>query len=249
MTQGEVKGSVLALIGARSGSKGIAHKNVKLLGGKPLIGWIIEAARNAKTVDRVIVSTDSDEYAKIAERFGAETPFLRPKEISGDTASDLEYILHALEWLDVHEGYKPEVVVRLIPTVPFQRPEDIDACINKLRGDPRIDSVMGVSEARQHPGKALKISGEGHLVPYLSELTLHTYPHARQEHQKAYFRGNIIATHARMLTNTKTLYGERSGYHLIPREYAIDIDSEIDFFLAEVILSQRLINADKSEIV
>lgn len=243
------KDGVLALIGARSGSKGVPHKNVKLLGGKPLIGWIVEAARNAKTVDRVIVSTDSEEYAKVARRFGAETPFLRPKEISGDTASDLEYILHALEWLDTHEGYRPEVVVRLIPTVPFQRPGDIDECINKLLGNPRLDSVMGVSEARQHPGKALKIVGEGHLVPYLTEFTLHTYPHARQEHQKAYFRGNIIATRTWVLTETKTLYGERSGHHIIPREYAIDIDSEIDFLLAEAILSQRYIKEDQPEII
>lgn len=215
------------------------HKNVKLLGGKPLIGWIVEAARSAHMVDRVVVSTDSEEYANVARRFGAETPFLRPKEISGDTASDLEYILHALAWLDAEDEYRPAIVVRLIPTVPFQRPEDIDACIAKLQSDPELDSVMGVSEARQHPGKALKISEDKYLTPYLSEFTLNTYPHARQAHQKAYFRGNIVAARARVLTGTRTLYGERSGFHIIPREFAIDIDSEIDFLVAEALLQKR----------
>lgn len=234
------KNEILAVIGARSGSKSIPHKNIRPLCGKFLLGWIIEAAKNSCLINRVIVSTDSKEYIKIANGCGAEAPFLRPTEISGDTSSDLEYIVHALGWLGDQEGYFPDVVVRLIPTVPLQRPEDIDACVRRLLEDSNLDSVVGVAEARQHPGKALKINNLGHLVPYLADFTLNTYPHARQVYEKAYFRGNIIATRAEVLRGG-SLYGERSGYHVIPSLYAMDIDSEMDFLFIETLLEKGLI--------
>ena len=232
---------ILAIIGARSGSKGIPHKNIRPLGGKPLMSWIIGAARESKYINRIIVSTDSKEYAEVANRSGAEAPFLRPAEISGDTSPDFEYIIHAVNWLEANERYIPNIVVRLIPTVPFQRTEDIDASIEVLLKNPQLDSVMGVAEARQHPGKALRITDADSLAPFHDHYTLNTYPNARQKHEKAYFRGNIIVTRTSVLKERKLLYGERSGYHIIPYLYALDIDSELDFAIAEALLEKGVI--------
>ena len=230
---------ILALIGARSGSKGIPHKNIRDFCGKPMVAWIIGAARAAKLVSRVIVSTDSEKYAEVARAHGAEVPFLRPAEISGDKATDIEYIRHALEWFEKNEGYIPDAVLRLVPTAPLQRAEDIDATINALLNDPDADSAMGIAEAQQHPGKALKITPDGkYLIPYMSGSFESSAPILRQSFEKAYFRGNIIATHYATIKNKNSLFGERSAYHIIPAEYAIDVDSELDFLLAEALIKR-----------
>jgi len=119
---------VIALIPARSGSKGVPNKNTRLLGGHPLIEWSIIAARKAKQIDRVIVSTDSREYAELSIRLGAEAPFLRPTEISGDRATDYDFVAHALNWLEVNGG-EPAHIVHLRPTTPFRNPDVIDDAI------------------------------------------------------------------------------------------------------------------------
>ena len=109
-TKGKLE--ILGIIGARAGSKGVPNKNVKILGGKPLLGRIVETAKKSKYLTRVIVSTDSEEYAKVARQFGAETPFTRPPEVSTDTSDDIEFIMHALKWLKENENYEPDIIVR-----------------------------------------------------------------------------------------------------------------------------------------
>ena len=129
---------VLALIPARSGSKSVRDKNIRVVGGKPLLAWSIAHALSAKSVTRTIVSTDSAEYATIARESGAEAPFLRPAEISGDMATDLEAFQHALNWLRDHEGYAPDICVHLRPTHPVRNPTDIDRMVQILAGDPDL---------------------------------------------------------------------------------------------------------------
>jgi CMP-N,N'-diacetyllegionaminic acid synthase len=129
------KKQVLALIPARSGSKGIPDKNIATFGGKPMLAHSIEHALQAPSVTRTVVSTDSEVYANIARQWGAECPFLRPAEISGDLSTDLEAIQHALKWLDEHEGYRPQICVHLRPTYPRRRVEDIERCIARLLDD------------------------------------------------------------------------------------------------------------------
>lgn len=234
---------VLAIIGIRSGSKGVINKNIKTLYGKPLVGWIIDAAQRSKSITRLIVSTDSLEYANIVKELGVEVPCLRPKELASDSSTDLEYINHMLEWLRQNEGYVPDIVVRLMATVPMQEPEDIDELVNILKSDLNATSAVVISESRQHPMKALKIlndkSGQGQLVHYFTQTGKDVTPVARQSYPKAYFRSNIVATRPETIYKTNSLTGDLVRYHIIPQERAIDIDNDIDFLILETLLKNK----------
>ena len=120
---------ILCLIPARSGSKGISNKNIRLLNNKPLLTWSIEQAKNCKHNMKIIVSTDSEEYKTIALKWGAEVPFLRPKEISKDLSTDYEFIIHALNWLKENQHYCPDIILHLRPTQPHRKVGDIDKCL------------------------------------------------------------------------------------------------------------------------
>src|SRR3990170_965342 len=121
--------TVLAVIPARGGSKSIPRKNIKPLGGKPLIGWTIDAALQSRMLSRVIVSTDDAEIAQAARECGAETPFLRPPELAQDDSSSISVVLHALQWLEEQEHFSPDYVLLLQPTSPFRNAHDIRAAI------------------------------------------------------------------------------------------------------------------------
>lgn len=228
---------ILGIIGARSGSKGVPHKNIKHLAGKPLVGRIIETAKKSKHLTRLIVSTDSDDYAVIARAHGAETPFKRPPEVSTDTSDDIEFIAQAVRWLKENEGYRPDIVVRCVGTVPLQLTEDIDACIEALLNDPKADSAVVITEASQHPTKALKLIDDGNggikLVSYVTGRGRDAAPFCRQNVEKAYVRANITATRIKTLEEKNSLTGDLVRYHIIPQTRSVDIDSPIDFFIAD----------------
>jgi len=135
---------VLALIPARGGSKGIPRKNIKDLGGHPLIAYSIAAGLSSKLVTRTIVTTDDEEIAQKAKEYGAEVPFLRPEEYAQDDTRDLPVFQHVLSWLKEHEDYQPEVVVQLRPTSPFRSPTLVDETIKILLNNPQVNSVRGV---------------------------------------------------------------------------------------------------------
>jgi len=123
---------ILALIPARSGSKRVPNKNIRRLAGKPLIVYTIEAALKSKRINRVIVSTDSQQIASIAKEHGAEIPFIRPKEISQSNSTEMEFFNHALNWLQDHEKYEPDLIVLLYPTSPLRKVESIDSAIEEI---------------------------------------------------------------------------------------------------------------------
>lgn len=233
---------ILGIIGIRSGSKSLLHKNIRPLAGKPLVGWIIEAAKKSRYINRLIVSTDSEEYAAVAKSFGAEVPCLRPKEFALDHSLDYEYIRHMLEWLEKNEGYRPDVVLRLMATVPLQLPEDIDGVIEELIKDPKAHSAVVIAEARQHPLKALKLVDDGRgelgVVSYFDGSRGGVEPTARQDYEKAYFRANIIASRKDTIFSTNTLTGTLVRYHIIPQERAVDIDGAIDFYIVEKLMEK-----------
>jgi len=234
--------NILGIIGARSGSKGVKDKNIRRLLGKPLLGRIIETSKKSKYISRVIVSTDSKHYADIAREFGAEAPFMRPEEVSSDWSPEYDYVLHAVKWLKSNENYEPDIVVRLMATVPLQMTEDIDTCIEELVKDNTAHSEVVISEARQHPLKALKLmddkKGGSSLVSYFSESGREVTPIARQNYEKAYFRSNIIACRLNTIYDTDSLTGNRVRYHIIPQERALDIDSEMDFIVTEELIKR-----------
>ncbi len=240
MTSEQLK--VLGIVGIRSGSKGVPNKNIRNLSGKPLVGWVLDAAQRSKSINRLVVSTDSEQYAVIARACGAEVPYLRPPDLAQDKSSEIDYVRHMLDWLDKNESYRPDIVVRMMATVPLQGPLDIDAVVEILKADSTADSAVVIAEARQHPLKALKIVDDGvggsKLVTYFSDSGREVTPIARQSYQPAYFRANVIACRTQIVYDTRSLTGGTVRYHIIPQERAIDIDNLVDFFIAEHLLTQ-----------
>jgi CMP-N-acetylneuraminic acid synthetase len=148
--------AVVAVIPARGGSKGIPRKNLVRLGGRPLIAYTIEAARRARLVDAVLVTTDSPEIARAARRLGAEIPFRRPRALAGDAVSVVEAARHAVRWL-AEQGRKPEIVVLLQPTSPLRSAARIDEAVRLLRRR-RADTVVSVREPETHPWQCVRFA-------------------------------------------------------------------------------------------
>jgi CMP-N,N'-diacetyllegionaminic acid synthase len=159
--------SVLALIPARGGSKGIPGKNILPVAGKPLIAYSIEQAVASRHVTRVVVSTEDEGIARIARDRGADVPFLRPAEFARDLSPDIDVFRHALSWLRDEEDYVPELVVHLRPTGPVRRVEVIDEAILSLVAHPEADSLRSVSPPSQTPYKMWHIE-EGYLRPVVT---------------------------------------------------------------------------------
>ncbi len=154
------KSEILALIPARGGSKGIPRKNIRPFAGHPLIAYSIAAGLQARTVTRVVVSTDDEEIAEVARGHGAEVPFLRPAELAQDRTADLPVFQHALNWLVEHEDYRPQVVVHLRPTTPIRSPDLVDRAVDLLLAHPEANSVRGITLAHQPPFKMWLMDGE-----------------------------------------------------------------------------------------
>lgn len=233
---------VLGVVGARSGSKGIPHKNIKPFLGKPLMAWVIKSAKKSKYINRLILSTDSEKYAQIGKKLGVEVPFIRPKKYATDSADDIAYLTHAVWWLEKNEGWKADIIVRLIPTTPLARPESIDACIKLLIDDSTATSVRTIKPAPKHPYKLWKIAGD-ELVPFIpKELSGFDEPSnvARQLLPPAYAHVDVIAVRYETLMKNKLLTGTRVRYHMLNIEESVDIDSETDFLLAEILIKKRM---------
>jgi N-acylneuraminate cytidylyltransferase len=236
---------VLGIIPARGGSKSIPRKNIKLLAGRPLITWSIDEARKSRLLTRVIVSTDDEEIAAVARECGAEVPFLRPVELAGDFSTDVEFLLHALNFLHEKDGYEPHVVVRLPPTSPLRTAAHIDEGIEKLTAMPSADAVRPICEAPKHPYKLWKIAADGtFLEPFLPvSFTGFDEPHnlPRQLFPKAYIHtGAMDVIRARTLREQKSTSGKKLGFFFMSPEDAVNIDHPIDFEIAEFLMQKRL---------
>ncbi len=235
---------ILAVIPARGGSKGLPRKNVRMIAGKPLIVWMIEAAKGSKSVTRVIVSTDDTEIAKVAKESGAEVPFMRPEHISQDRSTDVEFLTHALKTLKEKEGYEPDVVLRLPPTSPLCTTDDIDHGIDTLLNDATLDAVRPIHEAPKHPYKLWRIAKDGkHLEPFLpKEVTGHDEPHnlPRQLFPKVYVHTGAMDVMRRdTILKQHSTSGKRLGYFEMTLDHSVNIDTELDFRLAEMLLRER----------
>ncbi len=157
---------IISIIPARGGSRGIPKKNITLLAGKPLVVYSIEQSLQCKYIDRTIVSTGDEEIAEISRRYGAEVPFLRPKELATDEMPDLPVFRHALDWLEKNEHYIPEIIVHLRPTSPLRKVKHLEEAIEKLSSDSNADSIRGVCLPTQNPFKMWKIEGN-YMEPLL----------------------------------------------------------------------------------
>jgi len=232
--------SVLALIPARGGSKGIPGKNLKKICGKSLVEWSIYHAQQSSLVDRIIVSTDSVEIRDIALRAGADVPFLRPVELSGDLVLDHPVFAHALNWLEEHESVIPDVIVHLRPTAPYRSDGWIDSAIIKLINTPDADAVRSVSEVTQHPYRVFELDEAGMLMPIMRDR--HPTPALlrRQELPTMYFYNCVIdVTRASTILNKKSMTGERLAPWVMSADDALDIDTPKDFIYAEWFMNQK----------
>ncbi len=238
---------VLALIPARGGSKSIPRKNIQPFAGQPLIAYSIAAGLAAETVTRVIVSTDDQEIAAVARRYGAETPFLRPAEFSLDNTPDLPVFQHALRWLAEHEGYRPEIVVQLRPTSPFRRVRHIDEAVYCLTDRPEADAVRAVCIPFQNPFKMWQMGPDGFMRPLIPdvEVGVHADVHRRKEPYnmprqvlpEVYWQtGYVDAAWADTILTKNSMTGERILPLVIDPSEWIDIDSPDDWRRAERLL-------------
>lgn len=229
----------LGLIPARGGSKGIARKNLACLAGVPLIAHTIESARKAVSLDRVIVSTNDEEIAAVARNLGAEVPFMRPAELAEDTTPDLPVFVHALEWLERHEGYVPTFIAHLRPTSPFRTAQHIDEAVSLLRDHPDADSVRSVAVPSETPFKMWQIEG-GRLSPLLAiDREKEPWNLPRQSLPSVYWQNACIDV---IRYDTIMVHGSMSGAHIVPYVMdagMIDIDTPLDLQLAEWAMRER----------
>lgn len=226
---------ILAVIPARSGSKTVANKNIRMLNGKPMISYSIQHAIESKYINRIIVSTDSRNYAEIAQQYGAEIPFIRPEEIAQDYSLDIEVFEHALNYLKEKEQYEPDVVVHLRPTYPIRNVEDIDNMIELLLDNSDIDSVRCIAPVKDTPYKMWKRGGNGKLSPLLNDIE-EAYNMPRQRLPQVYMQNACIdVIRATVITEQHSMTGKEIYGYEMTENY--DIDTEDDFLRAEQILS------------
>lgn len=235
---------IFGLVTARGGSKSIPKKNIKEICGKPLIAWTIESAKKSKYLDRVICSTDNEEIAAVAKQFGAEVSFLRPVEFAQDATPDLPVFEHALRWFLENEKILPDIIVHLRPTGPLRTTEDIDAAIELLLSHPEADSIRCVAKAPLHPLKTYRLDEKNYLQPFVPESVYgipEAYNKPRQQLPKAYASlGYLSVIWSKTILELHSMCGTKILGLEVPEENAIDIDSPIDFIVAEAALSRRL---------
>jgi N-acylneuraminate cytidylyltransferase len=227
---------ILALIPARGGSKGIPRKNIRNFSGYPLVAWSIAAAKQSELVTRIIVSTDDEEIAAVARTWGAETPFLRPAEFAQDNTTDLPVFVHALEWLEKNEGYKPDVVVQLRPTSPVRPRTCVDDAVRLLLQHTDADSVRGVVPAGQNPHKMWRLpAGESGPMQNLLEVEGVDEPYnaPRQNLPPIFWQtGHIDAIRPSAIYNG-SMSGKTIYPLLIDPIFTVDLDNMRDWARAE----------------
>ena len=230
--------SKTAFIFARGGSKGLPGKNIKMIAGKPLIAWSIEQALEVDEIERVIVSTDSREIAAISQDFGALVPFIRPPELATDEAPEWLSWKHALNFLLHSEKEMPSELISIPPTSPLRGGNDIRACLDLYRTG-KFDTVLAVSEARRNPFfnmLQLHEDGCGRIVIKQDER-----PARRQDATAVYDISTVcyVINSSFIMKNT-SIFDGRIGMHEVSPQNAIDIDSELEFRIAEFLLKERL---------
>ena len=228
----------LALIPARGGSTGLPGKNIRNMLGKPLISHTIKHALNSRHISRTIVSTDSEEIAEVGEKYGAEVPFMRPKEISQVDTHFFAVIKHAVEWLDKNEKYRPDIVCCLMCTTPLRNAEDIDECI-KLMIETSCDWCFTVNEIEHHPWRAMVVK-ENVMKP-LFDVPRHQLWANRQELPSLYrMNGGVIAGRIRHILEHDEYNIDNLEYSstdvrcvILPQKRSLDIDTIDDFNFVE----------------
>ena len=226
----------IVLICARGGSKGLPKKNIKALNGIPLIGWSINTAKKIDQVSRVIVSTDSEEIAKIAIEFGAEVPFMRPKELSSDYSPEWLVWRHAITFLDDQNDENIENIIVLPSTAPLRSIEDVNNCIAEFeKGD--VDSIITVSNAKRNPYFNMIINDNN---GYSSIVNNNNKINRRQDAPKVFDMTTVAyIVKSKFIKQSNGIFDGKVRSVCIPEERAIDIDTLLDFKIAEFLFQLK----------
>jgi len=227
---------VLGVIPARSGSKGVVNKNVRSLGGKPLILHTIEASRSSRLLSDFLVSTDAEAIAKVVRVDGAQVPFLRPAALSGDDVPSIDAVIHAVSWYEGHHHRTVDIVALLQPTSPLRTAEDIDVAIGLFTASGGESLVSCYDAGNTHPRIMYTLEG-GRLQPLLRDGAA---PLRRQEMAPVYVRnGAIYVATRRLVMDSRKMYEDMPAAYIMPRERSINIDEPFDLELAECLLRGR----------
>lgn len=233
--------NILAIIPARGGSKGLQGKNIKIINGHPLIAYSIQAALATKAITRTIVSTDSEEIAEIAIKYGAEVPFIRPSELANDMSRDFEVFLHAINWLKKNENYSPELIIHLRPTSPIRFVVDIEECISLMINNPKADSLRIVTPAQTTPYKMWVIDKEDAFLKPLLKLNgiKEPFNEPRQNLPTVYWQvGTLDVIRTRVILEKSSMSGKHIVPFIIDTKFAADIDDLNSFEAATEIIQK-----------
>ena len=232
---------VFAIIPARSGSKGVKDKNIKKLHGHSLLEWSINAAKRSNLIDRVFISTDSIEYAKIGKKYGAEVPFLRPDSISGDAASDLDFVIHAIE--EFHTlGLDPDYIAHIRPTTPLRDPSVINNAISMFQSNPQFNSLRSVHKMPESSYKTLEIRN-GSLTPLALFGDVEIDSNApRQSFPDTYqANGYVDILDVNFIMENQEIHGKRILPFITETAYEVDTLDDFDYLEYLALKSQKLI--------
>ena len=229
--------STVACIFARAGSKGVPNKNIKTFNGKPLIAWAIELALQVKQINEVFVSTDSEEIAEIARMAGATTPFIRPSDLATDTSPEWHSWQHFIKFLVDKDGRLPEVFLSLPATSPLRSTIDVENCLNEFKKG-RVDFVVGITPSERNPYFNMVKKGEDNQVNLVIQQ-VEKYSR-RQDTPEIFDLTTVcyVGKPSTILTKNSIFEGKVAGVE-IPRERAIDIDTELDFQIAEFLFKSK----------
>ena len=228
---------VLGIVTARGGSKSIPHKNIALLGGRPLLTYTADAVRDARLLTRTVLSTDDERIADIGRACGLDVPFMRPAELAGDETPTLPVLQHVVRQLEA-DGEYYDAVLTLQPTSPFREAADIDGSI-ELMERTKADSVVAyVLVGGKHPARMRLIDAEGRVMP--APFTHLFEGHRRQGWPTFYLcASSIYLTRRAVLMEQHSIHGADSRAWIVPEERACDIDTPFDLFMAEQLLRTR----------
>jgi CMP-N,N'-diacetyllegionaminic acid synthase len=231
---------VVCVIPARGGSKGLPGKNIKMLCGKHLIAYTIEQAKQSNYIDRVLVSTEDEEIAQISMEHGAEVPFIRPRKLAGDSVATVDVLLHAISWLE-YKQYLFDILVLLHTTTPMRDVEDIDNSI-ALLVEEKADNIFSVTEAHRNPYfNMVEINKDGYAA--LAKQGNFT---TRQAAPLIYdMNSSIYVWWKELLKEKKKIFLDKTKIHVMPKERSIDIDDNIDFKIAEIMMAERIKNNER----
>lgn len=232
---------VLYLVLARSGSKGVPGKNIYSLGGLPLIAYRILTAVKSKLSHDVIVSTDSPEYAKIANEYGARAPFLRPPELAADSAKSADACMHAIDWLEKNEGAMWKYICLLEPTSPFTKIEWIEEAIQKMAAQ-NTSSIVACRYTSPHPAF---IQDEDDFLAKVSTTVMNMENANRQNFKKQITpSGNFYITTIENFKKTKRFYNNDTMSFIVPEPFCLEIDTPMDLEWAKYLVEKKIITRE-----